>query len=437
MSWLKKLHWQIIIGLVIGLFWGILAPLYNLVPFTIAYIKPIGTIFIRLLQLVAIPLVLASLIVGINKLGDIRKLSRIGGKTLFIFIVTTTLAISIGLVTVHVIKPGNILPDSTRDRLMNAYADKAEIRQQTANEVLQEGPLEPLINMVPSNFFEAVSNNVNMLQVLLIALILGTALLHIPAAKAKPLVDFFDSINEVIMKLIEFIMLLAPYGAFALIAAVMVELAGASPLETLSLLKALGLYALSVVAALALHLFVVYQIIVRGLGKTPFIYFLKRLRPAFLVAFSTSSSNATLPVTMDCVTNKLNVREEIGSFVLPLGATINMDGTSLYQAVATVFIAQALGLDLTFSDQIVIVLTATLASIGTAGVPGAGIIMLVIVLKAVNVPLEGIALILGIDRLLDMIRTVVNITGDAAVSVAIDHLELNRENKQLVKNTSM
>lgn len=424
LSWLKKLHWQIIIGLIIGLIWGVLAPLYGLVPFTIDYIKPVGTIFIRLLQLVAIPLVLASLVVGISKLGDIRKLSRIGGKTLFIFIITTSIAISIGLFTVNIIKPGHILPDTTRDRLMNAYAENAEIRQERAAEVLEEGPLALLLNMIPSNAVEAASSNSNMLQVLLIAMLLGVALLQIPAEKARPLVDFFDGLNEVIMKLIDFIMVMAPYGAFALIASVMVELAGASPMETLSLVNALGLYALTVVAALLIHLMLVYQFIVRWLGKTPFIHFLKQMRPAFLVAFSTSSSNATLPVTMDCVTNKLNVREEISSFVLPLGATVNMDGTSLYQAVATVFIAQALGLELTFGDQLVIVLTATLASIGTAGVPGAGIIMLVIVLKAVNVPLEGIALILGIDRILDMIRTTVNITGDAAVSLAMNRMEM-------------
>lgn len=426
MEWIKKLHWQIIIGLIFGFIWGIFAPLFDLQLFTLNYIKPVGTIFIRLLQLIAIPLVLASLIVGINKLGDLGSLSRIGGKTLLIFVFTTTIAVSLGLVTVNLIRPGEALPDSTRDRLMNAYAENAQTRQQRASQVLEEGPLAPIVNMVPDNFFNAASSNTNMFQVLLIALIFGVALLQIPKSKSGPLLEFFDSLNEVIMKLIDFIMLLAPYGAFALIAAIMVELAGSSPMETLSLLNALGLYSIAVVCGLLLHLFLVYSTIVRLLGKVKFTYFLKQMRQAFLVAFSTSSSNATLPVTMDCVTNKLKVKEEVSSFVLPLGATVNMDGTSLYQAVATVFIAQALGLDLSLADQLTIVLTATLASIGTAGVPGAGIIMLVIVLKAVDIPVEGIALILGIDRILDMIRTVVNISGDAAVALAIHQLELKQ-----------
>ncbi len=410
----------------LGFVWGIYAPFQGLYSFTIDFIKPVGTIFIRLLQLVAIPLVLASLVVGISRLGDISKVSRVGAKTMAIFVLTTTIAISLGLTSVNLIGPGYALPDSTRDRLMSTYAENAEVRRQTATQVLDEGPLTPLLNIVPANFFEAASDNTNMLQVLLVALIFGITLLQIPEQKSRPLIDFFDSVNEVIMKLIDMIMKLAPYGAFALIAAIMVELAGTSPMETFSLLSALGLYALAVVAGLLLHLLLVYSSIVRWVGKMKFTHFLKQMRPAFLVAFSTSSSNATLPVTMDCVTNRLKVREEVSSFVLPLGATVNMDGTSLYQAVATVFIAQALGLDLNFSEQLLIVLTATLASIGTAGVPGAGIIMLVIVLKAVDVPVEGIALILGIDRILDMIRTVVNIAGDAAVALAINQIELKQ-----------
>lgn len=423
MNWIKKLHWQIIIGLVLGFIWGIIAPLYSLQQFTADFIKPVGTIFIKLLQLVAMPLVIASLIVGIGKLGDIRKLSRIGGKTIGIFVITTILAISIGLVSVNLIKPGEALPDTTRDRLMSTYSDKAETREHAAEQVLEQGPLAPIVNLVPDNFFEAASSNTNMLQVLLVAVLFGVALLQIPRQKSQILFDFFDSLNDVIMKLIDYIMLMAPYGAFALIAAIMTELAGENPLETLNILSALGLYCLAVIAGLLIHLVVVYSSIVKFLGKTGFLHFLKQMRPAFLVAFSTSSSNATLPVTMDCVTNKLKVKEEISSFVLPLGATVNMDGTSLYQAVAAVFIAQALGLDLTFTDQLAIILTATLASIGTAGVPGAGIVMLVIVLKAVDVPVEGIALILGVDRILDMIRTVVNISGDAAVSLAINRIE--------------
>lgn len=426
MAWYKKLHWQIILGLTLGFIWGIFAPLYGLQSITSEYIKPVGTIFLRLLQLVAIPLVLASLIVGISRLGDIGRLSRIGGKTLGIFVTTTILAISMGLVSVNALNPGQVLPDATRDRLLKAYSERVEDRRETASQVLEEGPLSPLVNMVPSNFFEAASDNTNMVQILFVALFVGIALLSLPGEKARPLILFFDSLNEVIMKLIDLIMKIAPYGAFALLAAVMVELAGASPMETLNLLSALGLYGVAVIVGLLLHLLLVYSSIVRVLGRMNFSDFLRQMRPAFLVAFSTSSSNATLPVTMDCVTNRMKVREEISSFVLPLGATINMDGTSLYQAVATVFIAQAFGLDLSLADQLVIILTATLASIGTAGVPGAGIVMLIIVLKSVDIPVEGIALILGIDRILDMIRTVVNIAGDAAVSVAINRLEMPR-----------
>lgn len=423
MKWLKKLHWQIIIGLILGFIWGIVAPFAGLQQFTADFIKPVGTIFIRLLQLVAIPLVVASLLVGIGKLGDIGKLSRIGGKTLGIFIITTTLAISMGLISVNLINPGNALSETTRSRLMASYSQNAETREQAAGQVLEEGPLAPVVNLVPANMVDAASSNTNMLQVLVVTVLFGVAMLQIPFQKTRPLFDFFDSLNDVIMKLIDYIMLMAPYGAFALIAAIMVELAGEDPMETLRILNALGLYSLAVVAGLIAHLVLVYSFIVKYMGKTSFLYFLKQMRPAFLVAFSTSSSNATLPVTMDCVTNKLKVKEEISSFVLPLGATVNMDGTSLYQAVAAVFIAQALGLDLNFSAQLTIIITATLASIGTAGVPGAGIVMLVIVLKAVDVPVEGIALILGVDRILDMIRTVVNISGDAAVSLAMNQME--------------
>lgn len=432
MEWLKKLHWQIIIGLILGFFWGIIAPFTGLQEFTGDFIKPVGTIFIRLLQLVAIPLVVASLIVGIGKLGDIGKLSRIGGKTIGIFIITTTIAISIGLISVNLIKPGNALSETTRNRLMESYSQNAETREQAAGQVLEEGPLAPIVNLVPANIFEAASSNTNMLQVLVVTILFGAAMLQIPLLKTRPLFDLFDTLNDVIMKLIDYIMLMAPYGAFALIAAIMVELAGEDPMETLRILNALGLYSLAVIAGLAVHLLLVYSSIVKFMGRTGFLHFLKQMRPAFLVAFSTSSSNATLPVTMDCVTNKLKVKEEISSFVLPLGATVNMDGTSLYQAVAAVFIAQALGLDLDFADQLAIVLTATLASIGTAGVPGAGIVMLVIVLKAVDVPVEGIALILGVDRILDMIRTVVNISGDAAVSLAINQME-NRAQTNISK----
>lgn len=423
MPWYKKLHWQIIIGLVLGLIWGIAAVPAGLDTFTINFIKPFGDIFIRMLQLIAIPLVLASLVVGITGLNDISKLSRMGGKTIGIYMVTTIFAITIGLITVNVIAPGKALPVETQQELMSSYQDNIGDRGQAADEFLERGPLEFLVDIVPSNFFAAASSNSNMLQVVFVAVLLGIGLILISSKKSKPLIDIFDSLNEVIIRIVDIIMKTAPYAVFALIAAVIVELSGDDPGRTLDLLIALGWYCIAVIVGLLLHASIVYFSLFKLFSKMRLRDFLKGIRPAILLGFSTSSSVATLPVTMERVEKNLGVKEEVSSFVLPVGATINMDGTSLYQAVAAVFIAQAVGIDLSIAQQLTIVLMATLASIGAAGVPGAGIIMLVIVLQAINVPIEGIALILGVDRILDMCRTAVNITGDAAVSVAVASME--------------
>lgn len=420
MKWYKQLHWQIIIGLILGLVWGLLASLMNLSAFTLEYIKPFGTIFIYLLELIAVPLVLASLIVGVTNLSDIRKLSRMGGKTIGIYLVTTVIAISIGLLAVNVIQPGKKIPTETSEQLKSTYKESIAERDKKADEVKNRGFFEPIVNIIPRNFFAAASKNSNMLQVVFVAILLGVGMIRVGKEKAGSLINFFEALNEVIINVVEIIMLFAPYGVFGLMSALIVELAGNDISQAIDLLYALGWYMFTVILALFLHLIFTYQTVFKIFSKEiKFTTFLKGIRPAMLLGFSTSSSSATLPVTMERVEKKLGVHEEVSSFVLPVGATVNMDGTSLYQAVAAVFIAQTLGLGLDFGQQLTIVITATLASIGAAGVPGAGIIMLVIVLKAINIPVEGIALILGVDRILDMIRTSVNITGDAAVCVAV------------------
>lgn len=423
MKWYKKLHWQIIIGLILGLIWGLLSSLAGFNEFTSDFIRPFGDIFITLLKLIAIPLVLASLVVGVSSLNDMRKLSRMGGKTVGIYMITTVLAITIGLTLVNIVQPGKILPEDTRNTLMESYGEGVEDRGDAAQEVLDRSPMQFIVNIVPENFFEAASENSNMLQIVFIAVLLGIGIVNIPLQKAQPLINVFESLNDVVIKIVDLVMKMAPIGVFALMAVVIIDLAGDDLSQALRLLNALAWYCLVVVGALLLHVLIVYSSLFKIFSNMKLTEFFRAIQPAILLGFSTSSSVATLPVTMDRVENNLGVDEEVASFVLPVGATINMDGTSLYQAVAAVFIAQALGLDLSIAQQLTIVITATLASIGAAGVPGAGIIMLVIVLQAIQVPVEGIALILGVDRILDMVRTAVNVTGDAAVSVAVGYTE--------------
>lgn len=418
------LHTQIIIGLVLGLVLGLVVVKFGLAPdFIIDYIKPIGTIFINALKMIAVPLVLASLIVGVSNLGDVTKLGRIGGKTISAYMITTVISVSFGLILVNIFEPGKSLPVDTRDNLMTLYDSNVESRTSAVESLRDQSPLQPLVDMVPENIFLATTNNGSMLQVVFFAIIMGIALLQIPKSKGQPVIAFFDGLNDVIIKIVGFIMLIAPYGVFALMASLIVEITGDNPDSAISLLLALLKYSLVVVFGLLLMILFVYPMILMLFTKVKYMDFFKALRPAQLLAFSTSSSSATLPVTMKQVEEELGVSEEVSSFVLPLGATINMDGTSLYQGVAAVFIAQALGLDLSLTQQLMIVLTATLASIGTAGVPGAGIIMLIIVLESIDVPAAGIALILAPDRILDMFRTVVNVTGDAMVCTVVASTE--------------
>lgn len=419
MSWYRKLHWQIIIGLILGVLYGILASITGLEGFTASWITPFGTIFIRLLKLIAVPLVLASLICGVASLSDLKRLSRIGGKTITIYIGTTVVAVTIGLVIVNVLKPGHQVPPQMRDQLEATYQSDVESRTNIARQTREQGPLQPLVDMVPENLFGAAADNRNMLQVVFVALLFGIGLIQVSADRAKPVIGFFEGLNDVIIRLVDLIMLMAPVGVFALIASTITSVAGNNLTQVLDLLGALGYYCIAVVGGLLIHTLITYPVLLRFLSPMSIPTFFRGIGQAQLVAFSTSSSGATLPVTMERCREKLGVSEEITSFVLPLGATINMDGTALYQAVAAVFIAQAVGMDLGLSQQLTIVVTAVLASIGTAAVPSAGIIMLVIILQAIGVPTAGIALILGVDRILDMLRTVTNVTGDATVSILV------------------
>ena len=418
-----ELHWKIIIGLTLGLIFGVISASQGWGDFTNNWIAPFGKIFINLLKLIAVPLVLSSLITGVASLSDLKKLSRIGGKTITIYIVTTAIAVTIGLVAVNIIQPGETVPEDMKTKLQNTYQSAASGKMEAAEQVKDRTILQPVVDMVPNNFFSSASNNRNMLQVVFVAIIVGIALIQIPKEKARPVLEFMEGVNGLVIKLVDNIMLMAPIGVFALIADTITSVAGNNINNVLELLGALGFYMLAVIFGLLLHMVVTYSAILKIFSKMSLKKFYQGIAPAQLLAFSTSSSGATLPVTMERCEDELGVSEEVSSFVLPLGATINMDGTALYQAIAAVFIAQTLGMDLTLGAQLTIVLTAVLASIGTAAVPGAGIIMLVIILEAIGIPSAGIALILGVDRILDMMRTVTNVTGDASVAVAVASTE--------------
>lgn len=408
-----ELHWQILIGMGLGILFAFILSYFEWGSgFISDWIKPFGTIFISALKLIAVPLILASLIKGVSDLKDISSLSQMGLRTILTYLATTIIAVSIGLIIVNVFEPGKSIESDTREELVQSYGGDAEQTRQTAKKQKESGPLQALEDLVPDNIFGAASSNANMLQVIFFAIFFGIGMILIPEEKSKPIKEFFDSLNEVILKMIDLIMLAAPYGVFALLAALVVEA------PSTDLFIALGYYALCVVGGLLLMI-LVYAAIVRIFTKKSPRFFLNGISPAQLLAFSTSSSAATLPVTMERVEEHLGVHPQVSSFVLPIGATINMDGTSLYQAVAAVFIAQAFGMELSFATQLGIIATATLASIGSAAVPGAGMVMLVIVLGQAGIPEAGLALIFAVDRPLDMLRTSVNVTGDAAVSMLV------------------
>lgn len=407
------LHWQIVIGMFLGVALALTLTNFSWGPSFIAdWIKPFGNMFINSLKLIAVPLILGSLIKGISDLKDISKLSRMGFKTISIYIATTILAITVGLIIVNLIQPGKSISEETRIELMEGYASEANAKRADAEVQRQVGPLQPLEDIIPENIFAAASNNINMLQVIFFAVFFAVSLTLIPENLATPVKSFFDGFNEVILKMVDIIMMAAPLGVFALLAGLVSEA------PSTDLFIALGMYAFCVLLGLFIMILIQAMLVGVFAKKSP-IYFLKAMSPAHLLAFSTSSSAATLPVTMERVEKYLGVKKEVSSFVLPVGATINMDGTSLYQAVAAVFIAQAFGMDLSLSTQLGIIVTATLASIGSAPVPGAGMVMLVIVLAQAGIPEAGLALIFAMDRPLDMCRTVVNINGDASVAMII------------------
>ncbi len=414
-----ELHWQILIGMILGLLFGFAMTYIEWGRgFVQDWINPFGTIFVKLLKLIAIPLILASLVKGISDLKDISKFKKIGLRTIAIYICTTIIAITIGLVLVNILQPGEGISEETITKLTETYASDSGVtsKLEAASMQKQVGPLQFLEDMVPDNAFGALSDNSLMLQVIFFTIFLGISMLLIGEKRSKPLKKFFDSLNFVVLKMVDLIMLTAPVAVFALLANVVVS--SGDPDLLLALLKYAG------VVVLGLSLMIVfYTIVVTTYTKKNPFWFLKEISPAQLLAFSTSSSAATLPVTMERVEEHIGVDKEVSSFVLPVGATINMDGTSLYQGVAAVFIAQALDFHLTLGGQLTIVLTALLASIGSAAVPGAGMVMLVIVLESIGFPSDklaiGLALIFAVDRPLDMCRTIINVTGDATVAMVV------------------
>lgn len=442
----SPLHVRIIVGLLAGVVFAILSSALGFSQFTIDWIDPFGTIFIRALKMIAVPLVLFSIIKGITGLHDVNKLGRLGLKTIGLYLVTTVMAISIGLVLVNTISPGKLVNQEQRVENRKSYEawvaskDGVELigtgeevektkavvseKMKAAAKQKEAGPLQFLVDMVPGNVFESLGNNGLMLQVIVFALFFGICLLFIDKSLAAPVINLVDGFNEVFLKMVDLIMQAAPFFVFALLAGVVSKMAGDDPYKVIEIFKGLGWYSLTVVLGLALMVFVVYPLILVAVKKKlSYKDFFKAIGPAQMLAFSTSSSAATLPVTMECVHENLKVPKSISSFVLPIGATVNMDGTSLYQAVAVIFLAQFHMVDLDLGQQLMIILTAALASIGSAAVPSAGLIMLIIVLESVGLNPAWIAIIFPVDRILDMCRTVVNVTGDATVSTLVAQSE--------------
>lgn len=423
---LKKLPlWaKIFIGMGLGILWGLVSVWAKWELFTTDWVKPWGTIFLKLLKLIAVPLIFVSLVKGISSLTDITKLSRIGYKTIVIYILTTVFATTVGLAMVNIFKPGDVFPDDKQEQYREQFGGQVEFRSESARELEKQSPLFFFEDMIPENFFSAAGDNSKMLQIIFFAILFSIALVLVPGEKTQVVKDFFDGLNDVILKIVDIIMRFAPIGVFALMAALVVDFSGDADIFT-----ALGMYMITVIVALFLLILGLYPFLMRIFTGIRIPAFMKAVLPAQLVAFTTSSSAATLPVTLKQVTNELGVSKPIANFVLPVGVTINMDGTSCYQAIAAVFIAQVFGIDLTLVQQLTIVLTATLASIGSPGIPSGSIVMLIIVLNSVGLPVEGLALILGVDRPLDMLRTVVNITGDSTVAsmVARSEGELDRD----------
>ncbi|MEE4116173.1 MAG: dicarboxylate/amino acid:cation symporter [Marinilabiliaceae bacterium] len=405
---------KIILGMILGIIWGLIAVRLGMEKFTSDWVKPWGTIFIKLLKLIAVPLIFISLVKGITSITDMTKLSRIGLKTLALYLLTTVIAISAGLLLVNAIKPGDSFSEEKKMEFQARYQDSIKEKEEVAASVQEKSPLFFFEEMVPDNIFMAAGDNSKMLQIIFFSLLFSIAMIVLEAKKVTVVSQLFEGLNDIILKMVDIIMMFAPIGVFALLSALVTEFSGDG-----DLFIALGKYAGLTFFGILVMVFTLYPLFLKLFSKIKIRDFFNAIIPVQMVAFSTSSSAATLPVTLKACTEKLKISEGVANFVLPVGVTINMNGTSFYQAISAVFIAQVFGLDLTFSQQLTIILTATLASIGTPGVPGGAIIMLVIVLTTVGIPAEGLALIMGIERPLDMMRTVANITGDATVAAIV------------------
>lgn len=412
------LYVKILAGMALGILLGFLAVWTGKGMFITDWITPWGTVFIRLLKMVAIPLVFISLVKGISGLSDIRRLSRMGLKTVGIYISTTVVAVCIGLLMVNIINPGKVFPRDKAEEYRNRYEQTLVQNTQGVQTVKEAGPLQFLVDIVPDNVIQAGGDNSKMLQIILIAVLFGVALVAVGQDKTAGVVSVIDGLNHIILKIIDYIMLYAPWGVLALMAGLVVSFSG-----DVDMFAALGLYVLTAAVGMGVIIFLFYPALIRFFTRLKPGQFFKAMLPVQLLAFSSSSSAATLPVTMEQTQRHLGVSNEVASFVLPVGVTINMDGSSCYQAVSAVFVAQVMGIDLSLAQMLTIVAVGTLSSIGTPGVPGGSIVMLMLVLGSVGIPAEGLALILGMDRPLDMLRTVVNVTGDATVACIVDHGE--------------
>ncbi|MFT7588372.1 MAG: Na+/H+-dicarboxylate symporter [Limisphaerales bacterium] len=471
------LHWKILIGMLLGLIWSFISIKFNLNAFTLDWINPFGDIFMRILKLIAVPLVLFSILGGITDLAESNKLGRLGAKTIAAYMITTLVAVSLGLVLVNVFKPGeatgeeqrlkyrisyelwaleneqevkddlNVLNDPQHAELVAqvlAQGDREidpEFRKKmdSAGSTADSGPLQFIVDMVPTNIFGALGSS-SMMQIIFFAIFFGITLLFVPnKSKVAPVKAFIDGANEIFLKMVDVVMQAAPFFVFALLAGLLAKMASSFD-ELFGIFRTLGSYALVLLLGLGLLVFVIYPLAMVTFTKgISYRDFFRSISPAQLMAFSTSSSAATLPVTMDCVRENLGVSPQVTSFVLPIGATVNMDGTSMYQAIGAVFLAQLHMVDLDLAQQLTIVATATLASIGSAAVPSAGLIMMIIVLTSVGLPGEWVAIILAIDRPLDMCRTVVNVTGDCTVAsmIAQSENELDFHHKDKIDNLEL
>ena len=406
---------QIVLSMLVGIAIGFIAIFFGIETFVDDWVRPLGKLFIKALVLIAVPLVFVSLIKGVTELKDTSSLSRLGGRTVMLYLMTTLFAVLIGLGSALLIRPGDIIGDELIDSIQDKYGERVQTIELNRAEAAQSGPLDFLDDIVPSNIFNALSQNGQMLQIIFFALIFGIALLSIPYDKRQPLVTLVDSVNEVIMRIVGYVIKCTPVGVAALMAGLVIDFNGNS-----TVFAALGVYALNVIAGMLFLLFVFYPLLARFLAGVGYNRFVRNLYPLQLFAFTTSSSAATLPFTFATTQGKLGVSHEVASFVLPIGTTVNMDGTSCYQTIATLFIAQALGIELSIDQIFTIIAMTTLSSIGTPAIPGGSYVVLAMVLTSVGIPAEAMALIIGIDRPLDMLRTSVNVTGDVAVSVIMD-----------------